>query len=416
MIIGRALKNMTNPSWTRPELLNGGISFTTASGQTVSKESAKQIATYYRCLNILTDDLAMIPLQQFMSIKPGVVERVRPDGFRRNMAYAVEVQPNPFQVPFVMWKACWSHVIQGGMGYLWQPFSSRQIYLLDPCNVDTVYADDGSIYYKVAQTNGQPLFIPEAEVMPLMINSENGRTGRGVLRYARETLGRRQAASETQAVQYERGLFPSAVATMKGEVSPEARDKVRASYWDAVKGTGNSGGVVVLDNKFEKFEFAKISSVDAQFLESINATDEDICKFFGLPSYKLGIGKQSYESNAQQDEDYLRSTLNPYLVQVEQNARIKWLTTTEQVNNYWRYNRRAFLRMNAKDQAEYLKNKILTGQYTPNQALAIDDEPSYEGGDYHYIPSNMAVIKQDGSIQVLSKDPSPTTDGGNQNA
>lgn len=416
MIIGRAIKNMTNPSWTVPELLNGGLSFSTGSGQTVTKESSKQIATYYRCLNILTDDLAMIPLQLFKSDKPGDVQRVRPDGFRRNMAYAVEVQPNPYMVPFILWKAAWAHVIQGGNGYLWRPYGQNQIYMLDPNLTEMVLADDGSIYYKTDKTNGQPMYIPGAEITPLMINSENGMTGRGVIRYARETLGRRQAASETQATQFERGLFPSAVATMKGEVNPEARDKVRSSYWDAVKGSGNSGGVVVLDSKFEKFEFAKISSVDAQFLESVNATDEDICKYFGMPGYKLGIGKQSYESNSQQDQDYLRSTLDPYLVQVEQNARIKWLTTQEQVTHYWRYNRRAFLRMNAKDQAEYLKNKIMTGQYTPNQALAIDDEPSYVGGDYHYVPSNMAVIKEDGSIQVLSKDTSAADDGGTPNA
>ena len=35
---------------------------------------------------------------------------------------------------------------------------------------------------------------------------------------------------------------------------------------------------------------------------------------------------------------------------------------------------------------------------TPNEALQIEDQNGYEGGDGHYMPSNMGLIQADGSI------------------
>jgi len=108
MILGRffdamRLSNLITPTWTRPELLSG-YNLTTISGQVVTPESTKRIATAYRCANIISDDIAKIPLQQFVSRRPGNIERVRPNGFIRNLPYIVEVQPNRNQTPFIFKK------------------------------------------------------------------------------------------------------------------------------------------------------------------------------------------------------------------------------------------------------------------------------------------------------------------------
>ncbi len=409
-LIHRSLHNQVRPTWTIPELANGGYSLPTLAGQTVTPESAKRIATAYRCANTISDDIAMIPLQQLVSRKPGEVQRIYPDGVRRNMAYAVEVQPNPYQVPFILKKTAILWLLFWGDAYFWFRPRTRELYVLASNATEPVIQSDGSLWYRTTLADSSTEMIPEVEVLHLMINSTNGINGRSVISYARETLGRRLAGTATQGSMYQKGLMPGAVATMKGKVDKEARDKVRESYWEAASGSGNAGGVVVLDDKVEKFDLVQIKPVDAQFLESIEATDVEIANFFSFPLYKINQGKQSYEANDQQDEDYMRSTLDPYLVQWEQAAKTHWQTLQEQTYSYWRFNRDAFLRMNARARAAYLKDKILSGQYSPNQALAIDDMPSYVGGDYHYIPSNMAVILEDGSIQVLAKPGQGNTD------
>jgi phage portal protein BeeE len=112
------------------------------------------------------------------------------------------------------------------------------------------------------------------------------------------------------------------------------------------------------------------------------------------------MGKQSYESNTAQQLDYLSTTLNPYLVQWEQAGRLKWLKLDEQGDTYLRFIREALLWMDAKTRSEYLKGMILSGQMTPNEARQVNDLSAYEGGDTYYIPSNMARVLSDGSLDA----------------
>jgi HK97 family phage portal protein len=169
----------------------------------------------------------------------------------------------------------------------------------------------------------------------------------------------------------------------------------------------------VFDDKVSKFESITLKPTDAQFLETINATDAEIANFFGVPLYKLNQGKQSYDSNAQQDLDYLKSTLNPYLVQWEQAARLKWLSYPEQALTYFRFIRESLLQTDAKTRAEYLEKMILSGQMSPNEARRINDMSAYDGGDSYYIPANTGQILPDGSIK--SGAPTPAPAGGNPN-
>jgi len=402
----RFILNMVVPDWTTPELVGGGSSAMTLSGQRVTEAGAMRISTYYRCLNLITDDLSMVPFQSFHKQSAEDIQRIIPDPLSWNMPYSVEIRPNPYQVPIQLRKQFWKSVIVHGNGYQWNPAGTRYLYNLLPFCTEAVMRDDGSVWYVTALSGGKVKEIPAIEVKNVLINPKTVFKGSGVLEHARETLGTRQAGNTTKASMFKRGLMPSAIAEFEGDMNKESRQKVRDSYWEAVSGADAAGGVVVLDGKVRKFTLAEIKPADAQFLESVEATDNDIANFFAMPSYKLNMGKQSYQSNDQQDEDYMRSTLDPYLVQDEQASNVSWVPRFDQGKTYWKYNRDAFLRMNSKARAAYLKDKIFSGQYTPNQALAVDDLPGYPEGNVRYVPSNMAVIK-DGTVTAISKDTSP---------
>jgi HK97 family phage portal protein len=213
------------------------------------------------------------------------------------------------------------------------------------------------------------------------------------------------------------GLNPGAAIWVNGDLNREAREAVRRAYLDAVTGSGNAGGAAVFDSKIAKFEKISMSPADAQFLEGISATDADIANFFNFPLHKLNMGKQSYESNEQQDLNYSQSCLNPYCVQIEQAGGLKWIAEADQPFQYLRFNRDSILQTNAKTRSEVIKNRIMAGVMTPNQALQIEDMNGYVGGDAHYFPANMGRILEDGSIEVgkdLTPDPSPINGEGSQ--
>lgn len=409
MIVSNVIRNF-KPTWTRPELLTG-YAYTTAAGQSVSPESAKAIATVYRCANAISNDIAKLPLQQYISRKPGEIERVRPDGRRRNMAYLVEVQPNRYQVPFILKKTAIMWLLFYGNAYIWLPVSRYPEMFVIPSNLVAPYVkEDGQVWYQ-ATMDGETWDIPAVEMLHIMINSSDGLNGKSVLAYARETIGRKQGANETTNKLNAQGLMPGAMIHFEGDLNKEARSKVQTAYSEAVSGSSNAGRLLVLDGKVKDFKTIPISAADVQFLETSRATDVDIANFFEFPLYKLNMGKEAYNSNEQQKLDYLDGTLDPYMVQWEQAAQVRWLTTDEQAYTYWRFNRDAFLRTDAKTRSEVIKNRLLTGQIEINEAREIEDTASHPGGDVLLIPANMAIMDRSGKITPLGGNTQPSTPG-----
>ena len=399
------------PQRMMPETLSGWGT-KTKSKQVVSEETSKKIATAYRCANVLSDDIAMMPFQTYTNIS-NEIKRVQADGNIRNIAFLLERQPNRWMIPFIWKKTIVNWLMFWGNAYIWAPPGYyRELFILPANATYPVMDPDGNLWYSTIFPNLQQMHIPDVEIVHLMINSPDGLNGRSILTYARETLGGQLASHETRDKIAGNGLNPTAALYMSGSVDDIAREKTRRTYLGAA-----DSGAVVFDDKVAKFETITMKPTDAQFLEQINATDVDIANFWGIPLYKINQGKQSYESNSQQDLDYLKTTLSPYLIQWEQGAWLKWLSAAEQAFMYSKFNREAILQTDAKTRASYIKEMIMSGQMTPNEGRQINDMSAFVGGDAHYIPANTGQILPDGSVKSGAPTPAgadPTTSGGQQ--
>jgi len=378
---------------TLPELI-GGMGLQTRSGQVVTPENSKNVATAYRCANLISDDIAKMPLQTFISRAPGEIERMRPDGMIHNIAYLLEVQPNRWWTPFWFKKVSALWLLNWGNNYIWQPpIFPREHFILPANQTYPVFDQDGNEWYMTkfyGDTRLTP--IPAVEVAHWMINPDpTGFIGRGIIQYARETIGRQLAGYSSQGSLFKNGLSAAGILWLNGESKKDARKKVRDMYEEVMSGDENSNRIAVLDNKVSKFEPVTMQPKDIQFLELLRDNDIAIMNFYGVPAYKLNTGKQAYNSNEQQNLDYLSSTLDPYLVQIEESAKLSWLSMQEQSTTYFRYERSSLFRTDAKSRGDYLNAAIQNGRMTPNQAIQIEDRPksSNPGADLLYMPSNI---------------------------
>lgn len=373
-------------------------------GKRFSKENIRKIHTAYRCDNILSDDIASLPLQVFEKIGQRLAPTVSP---LVNISYLLEIEPNRWQNPFIFKKTVIRWLINWGAAYIWVKPAQRgedaEMIILPSDRVQTLCDEKGNIWYRIAwhpreplyDAENNPAFYPDVEVLKLLINSDDGLTGRSVLTFARESMERQLGAHDTQGRLHSQGLNPGGILWVPGELNKEAREKLRKTYEESMSGSENSYRIAVMDNTVSKFEQITMTPSDAQFLESIQGTDTEIANFYGMPLCKLNIGKQSYESNAQLNLDYLKTTLDPYLVQWESEGRRKWLSREQQILGwYLKFNRTAILATDPNTRADYLGKKIMSAQLTPNQARQIEDEPPYPGGDKYYIPANMMAINQ----------------------
>jgi HK97 family phage portal protein len=300
MIVGNFMNSFGNTAPPAPAIqplpLPGIYSLSnytrTPAGQRVDPETAKKIATAYRCANILSDDVGKMPLQTFISRRYGQVERLPPNGALRNIAYRLEISPNDqeWQTPFLFKKMIIQWLLFWGNAYIWAPPDpSRPLHLL---NADSTYPEfdlEGHLWYNTRFPNGQTKDIPAVELLHAMINPHPyGYVGRSVLTYARESLGRQLGAYETQSSFLAKGLNPAGIAWVPGSPTRETRQKIRDVYAESFGGSSKAGGLAVMGaDEFIKFEGVSMKPVDAQFLESIVATDVDIANFFGVPQFKL---------------------------------------------------------------------------------------------------------------------------------
>lgn len=369
--------------------------WSSSAGKTVSVDTAKNVATAYRCINVLSDDVAKIPLQTFSSPKRGQIDRIMPDWKTQNISYLLEVSPNRYMSPFIFKKSIVEWLLGWGNAYIWSPVVSgqrREKYVLRGDATTPYYDDSGNIWYRTVFNNGEVAYLPDVEVLALMINSLDGIYGRSVIEFARESIGRQLGAYETQGKMYSQGLNPAGLLWINGEASGEARDKMRSEFEDKMSGSKNAYRLAIMDNKVQKFEPITMKPIDIQFLQGIQATDVEICNFFGVPLNKVNQGNQSYNSNEQNNLDYLGSTLDPYLVQIEQAGRVKWLPENEQDTNYFRFYRKALLQIDAAARANVHAKEIGMGVTNPNEAREDEDQSGYPEGNKFWMSRNFSPV------------------------
>jgi HK97 family phage portal protein len=358
-----------------PELINT-LGLATGSGQIVTPESSKNVATAYRCGNILSDDMAKLPLQVYISRQDGEIQRQHPDPFIRNLAWLTERKPNRWWTPFQFKKQKAQWLIHWGNAYVWQPPIYPREHFILPSNVTfPVFDLKGNLWYRTRfRGDHHDSYLPDVEVAHTLINpDETGFNGRGVVQYARETIGRQLSAYASQNSLFRNGLSAAGILWLAGDSEPKVRKKVREMYEEVMSGESNSGRIAILDKKVTQFQPVTMQPKDIQFLSLIQDNDIAVMNFFGMPSYKLNTGKQAYNSNEQNNNDYLSTTLDPYLVQDEQVGASKWLTEDEQGYMYLRYERSALFRTNAKDRGDYLNAAIQNMRMTPNEARQVED-------------------------------------------
>jgi len=261
--------------------------YATDSGERVSVAAAQSIATAYRAKNIISDDVAKMPFQMIRKGPMGTsggrnIQQVEPNAVTRNMAYLLQVSPNLWGwTPFLFKKASIEWLLFYGNAYIWSPIvGPRQLLILPADKTLPVFDLEGNLWYRHTFSSGLAAYIPSVEMLHLLINPDStGFMGRGVVTFARETIGRQMAAYKTQSKFFKQGFTPAAYISVDAVLKQEERDAYRNAYEQSMSGTKNAYRLAVLDKKITKFEPITMKLSDAQFLESIHATDKDIANF-----------------------------------------------------------------------------------------------------------------------------------------
>ena len=219
-------------------------------------------------------------------------------------------------------------------------------------------------------------------------------TGVSPITAAREFIGLGIATQRFGAAFFGNGATPGSVIEVPGQLSPEGAQALKTAWNDVHKGSGNGSRLAVLTES-AKFSKTSLSPEDSQFLETRQATVQDVARLYGVPPHLLAdaSGSTSWGSGLhEQNVAFSQYSLRPLVTRVE--AALTSIMRSEGIAvAYARFDLESMRRVTADRWASY-STAIQTG------VLSIDEVRAYEGlaalpddqGTRHYIPLNLAPV------------------------
>jgi len=253
--------------------------------------------TLYACIYRISSDIGKLPFSLRQRDKNGVWTEVA------NPAYdPVLRKPNGFQTP-AQFREYWiiTKLTQGN-AYILKRRDARgvvvDLYVLDPERVMPMVSDSGAVFYQL-QTDkintlpeGYPaenLIVPASEIIhDRCMTLHHPLIGIPPLAAAHWPALKNMKIMRSATEFFANNAQPGGLLTAPAGMSDEDAKAVQA-YWNTEFSEGKSGKVAIIgaDMKFTPFA---MKSIDAQMVEQMRYSDEQICQPFGIPPFKVGIG------------------------------------------------------------------------------------------------------------------------------
>ena len=358
-----------------------------SAGVSVSREKILGYPAVWRGVNLLSRDVAKLPLFVYQRLEDGGKQRDRMHPAHR----LLHQKSSPHMTAFTFRQTLQSHALIHGNGYAYifrdANAGPTDMLVLDPEYV-TPIKEDGRLLYLV--TNMQ---LPDGQTRDRKILPENilhirglshtGLVGYSVVDILRESLGLGLAAQKYGSVFFKNNARPSMVIEMPGQLrDTEAVSRLRDSWGKIHEGIDNSNKPAILENQ-ASVKNLSFSNEDAQFLQTREFEIRQVANIIGVPPHKIGDPtRTSHSSLESENQAYLQDSLDPWLCNWEKECEDKLLTEQQktQDTHIVEFQRDAIIRVDKKTETESLAVEVNNGLLSLDEARAIKNRPPLPDG------------------------------------
>lgn len=360
----------------------------------VAPKSAMKLSAVYRCVNVISESVAQLPLDLF---------KIDNEGFkipyRAHPAYSLlKEEPSQDMTRYTFFKTLVAQMLLNGNGYAHIQRDSRgdatSLNYIPSGSVSVVYVADGSGQRRMYQVTGFEQLVEPSDMVHLLNFTYDGITGISTLAHARESIDLSHNANEYAKGFFENGGSVSGILTVvDGRLKQGQADDIRDSWKTQFDPkTGNSGSVAVIDGNM-KYQPISINPSDAQMLETREFDVVDICRFFGVTPIKaFDYNKGAYNTVEAAQLAFLTDTLSPVLENIELELKRKVFRPSEKSGIDVKFDTSSLLRADKAAQSAYYRGLFQAGAITPNEIRKPLDLPKIENGDTPFVPVNMQEL------------------------
>jgi len=375
--------------------LNANSSFTfggAANRTSVTTDSSMTFSAVFACVRIISESIASLPVR---------VYRVETDGDKiEELAHPVNRlltrKPNDFMTTYTFLDVLMNNLLLEGNSYFYieRDSTARPIGLIPIKNQHVkVINHEGQIFYDVKDYD---LAIRKEDMLHFFNLSFNGYEGTSVIGSQKTTIGTSIASNDTANSYLGNSSQIGGIIKHPGKLSKEAVARLRTSWSQSTSGSFVAGKTAILEEGMT-FEQSKINANDYQLLETRRFQIEEIARIFKVPLSLIGHLEKAanYSSIEALSIDFVRFTLQPYLVLIEQELNRKLFRENELDNYFVRLDSKGLLRGDSAARATYYREMSAIGVLSINEIRRMEDLNRIgDEGDTHYYPLNFAPIGQ----------------------
>jgi HK97 family phage portal protein len=389
--------------------LGGAFSFFfggTTSGKAVNERTAMQTTAVYACVRILAESVAGLPIHIYQyqdDSKKKVVNHP--------LYYLLHDEPNPEMTSFVFRETLMSHLLLWGNAYAQIIRDGRgrvlALYPLLPNKMDVGRAANGEIYYTYQRGMDESRLDPECgrvtlrrdEVLHIPGLGFDGLMGYSPIAMAKNAIGMALATEEYGATFFANGANPGGVLEHPGVIKDPQR--VKDSWNMAYQGNGKAHRVAVLEEGM-KYQSIGIPPEQAQFLETRKFQLNEIARIFRVPPHMVGdLEKSSFSNIEQQSLEFVKYTLDPWVVRWEQSLQQALILPSEKPTLFIKFNVDGLLRGDYSKRTSGYATARQNGWMSANDIRELENMnriPVEEGGDLYLINGNMTKLADAGAF------------------
>ena len=378
--------------------------------ETWTNESVLAHYAVYACVTLIANDIGKLRQRLMILDVNGIWKETTSPAFS-----PVLKKPNNYQ-NHIQFKQWWqtSKLISGnayGLKQRDQRGVVVSIYLLDPCRVLPLVAEDGSIYYQLSNDNlnrvGDGVTVPASEIIHDRMNCLfHPLVGVSPLYAAAQAACQSLKMQSDSSTFFENGARPGGILSAPGAISDETATRLKA-HWDANYTGQNAGKVAVVGDDL-KFQQMKMSATDSQLIEQFKLTAEMICTAFHVPPSKVGVATAPTGTTAAQENQKYYSDCVQILAEEYEACMDDGLSLPDRYGVELDVD--GLLRMDPTALMETLSAGVKGGIMAPDEARRRINLAPVEGGATPYLQqqnfSLAALAKRDSQADPFATTPS----------
>lgn len=379
----------------------------TTSGKPVNERTAMQTTAVYACVRILAEAIASLPLHVYEYQDNGGKKLVHD----HPLYYLLHDEPNPEMTSFVFRETLMSHLLIWGNAYaqIIRDGAGRVLglYPLLPDKMEVQRDDRGNIYYVYSRNSDEnPMFkeygnikLKAEDVLHIPGLGFDGLIGYSPIAMAKNAVGMTLACEEYGASFFANGANPGGVLEHPGVLKDPS--KVRESWNSVYRGVNNAHKIAVLEEGM-KYQQIGIPPEEAQFLETRKFQINEIARLYRIPPHMVGdLDKSSFSNIEQQSLEFVKYTLDPWVIRWEQSLQRSLLLPGEKGKYFIKLNVDGLLRGDYQSRMNGYAVGRQNGWFSANDIREMENMnpiPDEEGGNLYLVNGAMTKLADAGAF------------------